>query len=433
MLLCALLVCVSAAAEARASSRVFALGDPGTISATAPLGDGVVWASTGLSKPGVVSHSDAAGTRVLVRFPPSRLTTPTIDVQVVDGQLGVARFVPYCLDAHDCKYALYTYVGTDLLAGLGLARVGGCAQVGRCARTCEVGAAPALAVGGGAVGVYHFCAGRNANRGATVTEADGTVRVLSDVGDLQLAGPWAAVSLASTNATEVVRRADWSVVARLRRDEAVWLQSDGTVVAKSSNRLRIAGPPDWKPRDLVRLGFMERPAGLAAGRVLLLGTAANGPEATVLTTDGRVLRRGRLGVVSDAVVGFDGTRITWAARPCAVTNVVSWDVEADAAPPRLAPCGAPRIAASRAVLRDRRVRVPIICAAEHVQGCSGILRLAGGIRLVDLGPGREAVVPVRMPRHSRRIVRRRGRLRASAVFETRDGRETDTTLTITRR
>jgi hypothetical protein len=432
VLLCVVLMGFGASAEAQASSRVFAVGDPGLVTATAPVGEGVVWAATPPGQPSVVARTDAAGTRELGRFPAGERSEPAVRLQAVDGQVGVTRTEGVCLDAHDCKYQLYSYVATDLLAGPAdgaLTRVGGCTSVRSCARRCEVPAAPELEVGGGAVAVVDPCAER-----ATITEADGTTRALTGVDEVRLAGPWAAVVRSSEPDTAVLlRRSDGAEVARLAGDYGVWLQADGTFVTRSlapaaRDVLRVAGPPDWAPRAIGPMSPYEQPAGLAGGRLLLLGSDAAGLRVTVRPVDGGPAIQRRLGWVSGRSLGFDGARLTWPERPCAVTSVVSWDLDADPTPPRLpAACGAARVLDSSAVVRGGRVRLRIACAAQYAQGCNGILRVLGpGLRRwawerATLTPGQTASRTLALPREALRTIRRRDRVRATAVFDARHG------------
>jgi hypothetical protein len=438
---CAVVVSLSGSAEAAAAGRVLGVGDPGPVTATVPWDDGVAWAASSRRRH-LVAVSVPGGTRVLARLPAARIPEAAVSLEAVDGQLGVTRWDSVCLDDHDCKYGLYSYVGTDLLAapaGGALTRVAGCTPVLECARECEVPPSPRLTVGGGAVAVWDACARRG-----TLVEANGTVRDLSGVVDVALAGPWAALGRSDPGRgspwTSVVRRSDWTEVARLPAASGVWLQADGTVALHSfgaDERLRLASPPAWAPRDIMPPALFERPTGLAGGRLMLVRADADGTTLTVRATSGRVLRQHRLGPVPDHAVGFAGSRITWPRKPCGVTSLVSWDLDTDRVPPAVpGRCGAVRVVGRRATVRERRLQLRVACPARHEQGCRGTLRLLGlgvagwAFESLALAPGRAEDRTIAIPARALRLVHRRGRVRATAVFDARRGRDTRQRVTI---
>jgi hypothetical protein len=241
--------------------------------------------------------------------------------------------------------------------------------------------------------------------------------------------------------TVLIRRSDWAEVARIPGSYDVHLQADGTVVASRSltagRRLVMAGPPNWAPRELEPLNAVDLPATLAGGRLLLLRSDVGGLLATVRTTDGHVVLQRSLGPLYAPAVGFDGRRLTWPKQPCATTSVMSWDIDTDPAPPRIARrCGAARINNGTARLRGRRVALRTACPERYAQGCRGRLLMLGSepkpwaSESVTLGRGRSAVRTVTLPGYARRAIRRHGRVRATVRFDARGGSRTRSSVLI---
>jgi hypothetical protein len=72
-----------------------------------------------------------------------------------------------------------------------------------------------------------------------------------------------------------------------------------------------------------------------------------------------------------------------------------------------------------------RVRVRVRCGADELAECAGVLRLYRrgrrvGARKFVIDPGESKRVGVRLSRSTRRLVRRRGRLRLKGVARARD-------------
>jgi hypothetical protein len=439
LLLCAALLVAGAPAPAWAESRVIAIGEPGPVTATVPVGEGIAWAVTPFRRPYAVAYTDPTGTRVLARLPTGGLPSVSLTLQAVDGQLGVMRTEPVCLDEHDCRYQLYTHVATHLLAGPAggpLVQVGGCTPAIACARACNWSHAPGLAVGGGALAVVYPCA-----RTATITEADGTTRRLTGVQQIALAGPWVAIVespapepgvVGDPPSTVLIRRSDWVEVARVPRSYNVQLQADGTFAASRSDTTQshviVAGPPEWAPRALEPVDPVEWQGRLAGGRLLLLRSVVGGMVATVRAVDGHVLVQRRIRGPSEIAVGFDGHRITWPDQPCATTSLVVWDIDASSEPPRFnRRCGAAEIVGRTARLRRSGIALRLACPARPEQGCRGRLRIIGpgaerwAHESVTLSAGRTALRGVTLAGYARRMIRRSGRARATVVFEARGG------------
>lgn len=421
---------------------MIAIGEPGPVTATVPVGEGVAWAVTPFRRPYAVAYTDATGTRVLARLPTGGLPSVSLSLQAVDGQLGVMRTEPVCLDAHDCRYQLYTHVATHLLAGPAggpLMQVGGCTPAVACARACNYSQAPGLAVGGGALAVVDPC-----TRTGTITEADGTTRRLTGVEQIALAGPWAAIVESSAPdprevggppSTVLIRRPDWVEVARVPGSYNVHLQGDGTFAASRSDttqgRVIIAGPPGWEPRELEPIDPLDWQGRLAGGRMLLVHSVVGAMMVTVRAVDGHVVVQGRIREASNLAVGFDGRRITWPDQSCATTSLVVWDVDASSEPPRIdRRCGAAEIVGRATRMRGSGIALRLACGVRPEQGCRGRLRIIGpgaarwGHESVTLSAGRIALRHVTLRGHARQMIRRSGRARATVVFEARGGSRT---------
>jgi hypothetical protein len=110
--------------------------------------------------------------------------------------------------------------------------------------------------------------------------------------------------------------------------------------------------------------------GRAGDRVLYGQPEGTGYGYAVGDFEGRVLARVPAGIAS-APPGFDGHRIGFLTRPCAIPVVNVWDYENPGRPPPLPappPCHGAQLG-GRPQARATELRVPLRCAADASGGC----------------------------------------------------------------
>lgn len=291
---------------------------------------------------------------------------------------------------------------------------GGLQEAAACSTSCRTEGTPVAVTddavafrpqdGGDGVEVLGFGVGEPARR-----------RFAGDVAFFALAGRFLALGNAEQTRIEVVDRVTGDPVYGVDRAGGTFdLQADGTLVYQHTNAGRAwASPREPFAHPVPSGGAAPGPqndadALIAADRIVI----TNGARFALTDLAGslRDLPTARAGI---AGYDFDGRRLAFATKPCAVTVVVAWDVvDATLARPPAGPC--PRLQPS---VTDRRVgpsglvRVGLRCPASPLLGCPTAVDL-GGLATVfaTLRPGEARGVLVRLDRFQRRALRRRGEL-----------------------
>jgi hypothetical protein len=135
-----------------------------------------------------------------------------------------------------------------------------------------------------------------------------------------------------------------------------------------------ASPSSPEPTPIAPIG--------SAGRVRIasdLVAIGGGQSAEVRRLDGSVVAASPKAALGD----FDGARLTWAAKPCAVLAIATWDLEGEppAMPDGVCPLGALRSPTLRTVSNEfglvQAVAVELTCRPQPALGCAGGLKLHG--------------------------------------------------------
>jgi hypothetical protein len=221
------------------------------------------------------------------------------------------------------------------------------------------------------------------------------------------------------------------------RDTAIG--EDGTVAYQDRGGIAMLAPGAATPVHLQpqlpdlggSLGDEPRLAGgRLAVRSILRGSFDDSAYLTVARTDGteaRTIEGGRLG----GGWAFDGARLAWATRPCALTYAVVWDLAEPAPFPPSGVCSLPAIRTASLTPHGLAVAVKLRCPPRPARGCAGQfvadLYPRGGHRRItqtylqsyELPAGTERVVRLRILRHNR--LRGAGPLDARIDIENRTG------------
>jgi hypothetical protein len=247
-----------------------------------------------------------------------------------------------------------------------------------------------------------------------------------------LAGPYLAVSaghlpVGSAGRVDVYDHRNGAPVYSLQRaSDPVDLQADGKLLYFSERGLAWASPDEPYAHPLTRLAPPSKyPDGL-----YLEGMRFAGDRIVLAWNDGRFVIKDLAGAtrVSPAVAGrigqfdFDGRRLVWAQRPCAVISVSSWDI-ADRHFPGvpLRRCPLPSMSAGTRPDRLGRITVRLRCLSDRLHGCPGYFELtmhdrrygevrAGGDGFYELFPGKSGCVYVPLQDRTQQRLRHAGRL-----------------------
>jgi hypothetical protein len=203
------------------------------------------------------------------------------------------------------------------------------------------------------------------------------------------------------------------------------LQSDGKLLYVSDRGVAWASPDQPYAHLLTRIAPPTKyPDSLA-----LAGMRLAGDRVVLAWNDGRFVIKDLAGStrVSPAVVGrigqfdFDGRRLVWAQRPCAVISVSSWDLtdrHFPSVPSRR--CPMPSVSPRTHADRLGRVALRLRCRSARLYGCPGYLRLtmydrrhgdvSAGDGFYELRPGTSGRVYIALLDSARRRLRHAGTL-----------------------
>ena len=239
--------------------------------------------------------------------------------------------------------------------------------------------------------------------------ADGRTYELPDAIVVRIAGEFVATyeEGRELGADDHVVLREWRTGAErlrfaVRRYTDLDVQADGKVAwwrprAEPVNNMESfdvvwASPAQPEPRVAV-----ERAGAVLALEDDRLALVREGVGTEVRTLDGALL-----GVLPNrAASDFDGRRLAWGVRPCALAAIVTWDLAGDPPAMPAGPCPIPT--SRRSVLRvpasGRRTVAGLACPAEPALGCGGNLELTvkvvrrGKRRNITLGRGFYQLMP----------------------------------------
>lgn len=419
------------AAPAHAESGLVDLGVEHLSAGPVLAGDRVAWAT--FAAPGEVDlhlsrfdGSDRRTVRVAVRgtaaAPAGGSVSSDLVLAASERRWALRVVRTHCADESACKYQQNRTIHSAVLSGsLGERpeRVTGCDGVEEC-RPCDTDRG-SLDVSADAIAYDEPC-----RRGvATVRDfAPGAVtpeRSFSGAGAIRIAGRFAAIERSNLEVH------DWtSGELRFALDERRYndhfdVQEDGTLaytqlVGEFDGELAWASPEEpYAHRVGVRGGdpFMY---GIAKGRIAFSRQHERDVSSHLgvvgLGGDRRALVRPSAEFIPAT---FDGERVAYAQRPCAVTGLVVWDLTGQ--PPALPRDGCPpmRLASSRARLdlANGRLSVRLRCPAQPRLGCYGHVSVSALHRRVGrekrfayndgriaLAPGADEVVELKVARRT---------------------------------
>jgi hypothetical protein len=242
-------------------------------------------------------------------------------------------------------------------------------------RDCTYGApAPSVDVSGHVVAYRDPCALRVIVR----DYAAGRSAVFQGAGMPRVAGEYLATFDVGDQAVVLRRWSDGAELLRFPAGTTYDVQPDGKLawVGKHEGRTGVLwASPESPAPSFVAADVEPQRIRIGADRVAFGGRRG----AEVRSLDG-----GLVATAPNAPVGdFDGSRLVWAARPCAVVAILTWDLQGE--PPAL-PGGTCPVAALRsATLRARApdplqreyVPVKLTCPPEPSLGCEGNAVLYG--------------------------------------------------------
>lgn len=360
--LLAVLVALVAAAPAHAGGTLFD-GGVRPIGEPAFAGERVVWATQSGSSASVhLAATDGSGrsTRV-VRLPRTLGEGDVFGIDASPGRLVLGYGTRHCRPR--CREGDFRIANpATLSAPLGeqpLRLEADCAPV--------PGVGPRFGVSGNVVAYRDSCAKRT-----VVLDFATGERFEYPAADVVRVG---GAYLATLEGGAVVLREWRTGIVHARFEGAagpVDIQDDGKAVFRRergfSDEFVWISPEDPEPHVVAASNHIGQR--IAGDRVAFL-TSSGGLEVRDLA--------GRLVATSeDARPGdFDGRRVVWAQRPCAVAGIATWDLEGE--PPLMPEGGCPspslRSRVLRADLERKRVTVKLACPAESPLGCRGYLRL----------------------------------------------------------
>ena len=230
----------------------------------------------------------------------------TADLIRVDLATGAATRFDGCLGLATCRACADNYGFSFTLRGtvLGIS--------GRCTRKA---------------GVIDLATGETQQMPETIIAAAGPYAAHSPDQDSVIVSDW------RTGAT-ITHVRDISLTVGARQ---VALDADGTVAVAQDEQIRIVAPGAQQPRTIAREPGRGYDIALAGGRLATLTDAAVG-DPTFQVDD-----RTAAGQRSPHGWAFDGTRLAWAAEPCAQPVIQVWDLATDPPPPAGDRCNRARL------------------------------------------------------------------------------------------
>lgn len=388
-------VCAAAAPPTSASSWTAPVAPP--IAGPVLLGGTAAYAIATRDGGAIVRGQDGPGSvRELVRLPPQEGLA--VSLAGSDQLLAVHPFAAVCTQIVGCYPGDPPVQVDSILAGppgasldciADFVQDGSC-HADPCAGTVTTRRANVPAVFGSEVA---FCSGQ----GTTVRDLAADAAITQGTAPVswpRLAGTWVAGSWINDEGIEVVdwRTGQTGLSLPGSYGHVVGLDTDGTVFYTASKprssqaALFWASPSDPQPHPIpIALSYssqLHAADGLIARRETRDGAPATGQPARIDVFD--LSGRPVLSDDEPAAVGtwdFDGHRLAYLSRPCAVTTLVVREL-GDAAPAR--PEGDCAAARPRriATLRGRLFTVALDCPAGARLGCFGFLRVVASVARV---------------------------------------------------